>query len=207
VVGWQISRVGRRAATFFHRDTQPKPLKNLVLREPQVAPDCCRKLATKGVKDVDAHLLTDPPVGEMGHGTWPRLHGRGYFSRKAKTNSYDVRPQACASIFQTPSRSNVYARVPARTMDWSLIIIVRVPAMTAICGGVLDIPEAHLVGQVFLGYTKGAGNVARFKAASIARLHPSVGRRRLAALGLERGGAPSGPPAARRNLKRNHGSA
>ena len=37
--------------------------------------------------------------------------------------AYDVRPQACASIFQTPSRlANVYASVPARTMGWSLIV-------------------------------------------------------------------------------------
>ena len=45
---------------------------------------------------------------------------------------YDVRPQACASIFQTPSRfANVYARVPVRTTDWPLIVTVRVPDMTA----------------------------------------------------------------------------
>ena len=45
---------------------------------------------------------------------------------------YDVRPQACASIFQTPSRfPNVYARVPVRTMDWPLIVTLSVPDMTA----------------------------------------------------------------------------
>jgi hypothetical protein len=45
--------------------------------------------------------------------------------------AYDVRPQACASSFQTPSRfPNVYARVPVRMTDWPLITIVRVPDMT-----------------------------------------------------------------------------
>ena len=46
--------------------------------------------------------------------------------------SYEVRPQACASIFQTSSWfANVYARVPFRTTDWPLIVTVRVPEMTA----------------------------------------------------------------------------
>jgi hypothetical protein len=68
------------AAAGFHRDTQCKSFKRLVCRECQNLPDCCQKLATKGVKAVGAHLLTNPPVGEMGHGAyWPRLHGRGHF--------------------------------------------------------------------------------------------------------------------------------
>jgi hypothetical protein len=68
---------GRRFSTEMHSASLSN---SLVLHEPQVAPDCCRKQATKGVKAVDAHLLTDPPVGKMGHGPyWPRLHGRGYF--------------------------------------------------------------------------------------------------------------------------------
>ena len=51
---------------------------------------------------------------------------------ETKRQAYDVRPQACASIFQTPSRlANVYARVPVRTIGWSLIVTVRVPEMTA----------------------------------------------------------------------------
>jgi hypothetical protein len=44
----------------------------------------------------------------------------------------DVRPRACASIFQTPlCFANVYARVPVRTTDWPLIVTVRRPEMTA----------------------------------------------------------------------------
>jgi hypothetical protein len=43
-----------------------------------------------------------------------------------------VRPQACASIFPTPSCfANVYARVPLRTIDWPLIVTESVPEMTA----------------------------------------------------------------------------
>ena len=56
------------AAAGFHRDTQCKSFKTLVCRECQNLPDCCQKLVTKEVKAVGAHLLTNPPVGEMGHG-------------------------------------------------------------------------------------------------------------------------------------------
>jgi hypothetical protein len=72
--------LGFSGAAGFHRDTQCKSFKTLLCRECQNVPDCCQKLATKVVKAVGAHLLTNPPVGEMGHGAyWPRLHGRGYF--------------------------------------------------------------------------------------------------------------------------------
>jgi hypothetical protein len=58
------------AAAGFHRDTQCKSFKTLVCRECQNLPDCCQKLVTKEVKAVGAHLLTNPPVGEMGHGAY-----------------------------------------------------------------------------------------------------------------------------------------
>ena len=71
---------GFSGAAGFHRDTQCKSFKRLLCRECQNVPDCCQKLATKGVKAVGAHLPTNPPVGEMGDGAyWPRLRGRGYF--------------------------------------------------------------------------------------------------------------------------------
>ena len=85
----------------------------------------------------------------------PKFRGGCIFSRALHKSvvyyhiaGYDVRPQACASIFQ------VYARVPARTTDWPLTVTLRVPDTTAYADEPPDIPEAHLVGQVIFADTE-----------------------------------------------------
>ena len=73
--------LGFSGVAGFHRDTQCKSFKRLICRECQNVPDCCQKLVTKAVKALGAHLLTNPPVGEMGHGLLAPASRSGLFLR------------------------------------------------------------------------------------------------------------------------------
>ena len=73
-------------------------------------------------------LMTYPGLGPVTALATEVFLGEPVHFANGKALASYVRPQACASIFQMPSRlANVYARVPVRTMDWSLSVIVRVP--------------------------------------------------------------------------------
>ncbi len=100
---------------------------------PQVAPDLLPQAShEKDVKAVGAHPLTDPPVGEMGHGSyWPRLHGRGYFSGEAKTNGQSAtisrstsRPFICCRLKFPGSRSVLFTQAMRRRtwLKWISIL-------------------------------------------------------------------------------------
>jgi hypothetical protein len=66
-----------------------------------------------------------------------------------------VRPQACASIFQTPSRFAESVRKDASPNDaLTLNRDGESRQYDSIRGQPLDIPESHLVGQVLCGDTK-----------------------------------------------------